>query len=444
VQSIRNWNDGKGFQLHDAPKPFAPENTVGLPMAWGVSFSHSLTGYDWPQAGRVWVQFNFYLLLVLVAFYSRYRSKSWGASLVAMACFGFLISQVPAGPYVVYGILGEIPGALIAWSALLALDSSLAPLAGVLAVLTYMTKPSYILFIPTVVMIAFLYNRRKGIYAGVLAMITGILFILAIASARGESILEYASVYFHTASRLSLQSSANLFSYYRDAGWVMIFSTLAILFIGGAGILSRWRPKKGFDRFPFTPAESAAWLFFVLGCLMYGILGRRPVTKHWFVFYNLAAAALSIRIGLWIGPWLSRKLGDNILQVALWGVVFTWVINVPPLQKQRFNQTDASACGVKEQRVLDRLLVELSQKGELNRKNLISVIDASYSMFIYELGWNPDYYFSWNEVPRPIPRWVAGDIATLNQSKPQVCSWRWRGGALGLLDCGSSSPLATK
>ena len=447
VQATRNWTLGNGFKLNGELKPFDPGLSVGLPFAWGLRIFHKLSHLDWPLAGRFFVHSCFYLFLTSIVFMTWKRSRSFLAALVALALYGFAISHVPFGGYIAFGILGEIPGALFGLAALLALDRKRPVWAGALASVAFITKPTYLFLIPAVCVVSIIYFGKRGLLTWITSGSALLAQILFLAHARSETVTEYLKAFMHFAQSDSLMNDTQvLLDYFRIAGPTVAVLTFVIFFVGIVGLILTVSKKHsvlshalGFDRFSYSASEMGSWLFLVIAILFYLVTQRKPLEKHWLVFYNLAIALFSVRVGIAVAP-LVDALSDRVLiteqtsiAVTL-GVLLTWLINVPLLNRKNFYNTPVDQCTYKEQRYLDGRLSEMKAKGQITPENLLLVIDLPHYLFLYELGFNPSYKLGWPEDPKTLPRWVVGSLPMTLPAPPQ-CVSEWKGSGLALFQC---------
>ncbi len=177
IQAIVRWAEGAGYRLHGVAKPFDPAITVGIPVAWGTAWIHQTFGVDWPQAGRLFVHGCFYALLATLVVYSLRQWRNPFAALVSLAFYGKCVSSAPAGPYLVFGLLGEIPGAWVAFFSLWALRTGAGGLAGALAILSFILKPTYAILFPAALLAQSLVAgvRREGEKSAVAFAVSGVL-----------------------------------------------------------------------------------------------------------------------------------------------------------------------------------------------------------------------------------------------------------------------------
>ncbi len=439
LQGIVNWSQGNGFKLYDMAKEFDPTMSIGHPMAWAISGLHRFAGLDWPQAGRVWVHLNFYALLILLGVWTWKRSKNSWSVVLALASIGYLFGAHPAGNYLTYGVLGEIPGALIAWVSLLMITTRRYVWAGPLAILAFFIKPSYIFFIPAVVIASFIWDRKKGLRILGSAALTGLLLLAFICFKRGETPFEYARVFLSGAKRVSETTSlgTELKFFWSLGGAVLlsIFGTVALALAGCRPLfkLKQWKWAKGVFSTPMGPAELGAWILFAFGLIHYLVFWHAPQPKHWFVFYNLGVAAACIRGSLWLGPQLAQRLDERVARTVFCAVLLTWLVNVPGRNIRDFKNTPVLGCAVKEQRALESEIIYLKNFGRLSEKNLTVNSDPALRGFLFGLGWNPKAANSWKEMPKPT-HWVAGDIATLYPLH-EDCKTYWKGKHAALAIC---------
>ena len=429
LQATYNWNNGNGYKIHENNKPFEPQITVGLPLAIGISAVKKMTNLDWPQAGRLFVHLNFYLLLLIIGFWSLKKARDWGVPLIAIALLGYLISKTPAGGYLTYGILGEIPAAVLSWISLLTLNTAFLPFSGVFAVLAYFIKPSYALIIPVICLVAFMTDRKKGLLTVGITAVTGMALLVFIALSRQETITEYLRVLSTAAAGISPGGTfERSMVFFKSLGVVSVIASILVLALGALDFGKRFRKASN-----FSPAELGAWLFFICGLFYYLVLGRDPQPKHWFVFYNIAAALLAIRVSIYFGPMLSIVFSSETVKIVFLTCTLTWLINVPPLLKQSFSKASTIGCPVKEQRLLDKTLLGLKQEARLNPENFAVIVDDASTHFLYELGFNPLYVRNWGELGSP-RTYIAGDLNSLSPWPPN-CTSKWKGNYLALLEC---------
>ncbi len=438
LQAVTNWADGKGFRTHAQLKPFDPGITIGLPMAWGATLIKKLTGLEWTQSARFWVYLNFYFLLALVTWAGIRRGRTASSGLIALALFGYAVCKAPAAPYATYGILGEIPAAVFAILALFALDGRRFVIAGLLGVIAFFIKPTFLFFIPALALAAFIaQGSRIGCRIGWRIAVTGagaiLLIWFAIAFQRGESLLEYWRTFSSTAASISLVNRPPdplpFLNYFKSAGWVTTLFSIAIVLLGISGGIKIGQKEPS----PLKASEWAAWLFFVLGVFFYLCMGAQPVPKQWFVFYLPGAAVIAIRAGTVLGPKLARLFQGEVVTGALIASCLIWMINVPSFAKREFDRTPETACPVKEQEAVDRILVDLQQKNEIAPTDVAVVAEMSWFQFPYKTGWNLAHYRSWGDLLVP-PRFVTGDLSTVLPA-PVGCKVVWKGSAVALLEC---------
>lgn len=436
LHGIVNWSSGTGFRYSEGHKLFDPTMTVGSPLAWGSAGVRALTGEAWPQAARLWVHLCFGLLCLLVAWLAAKVGRSPGSWLVALGFFGFAVSRTPGASYTVYGVLGEMPGAVAAWLSLLAIGCGrFWPIAGALAVGSYFLKPSFVLLVPAVCAAAAVLNPRRGLVTAAVAAVAGGGLLVAGAWARGQGLGDYVAELFVASRRLSLPGGdpLGLFEHWFSAGPAFALLMLAVVATGAVGRVTRT------GRLSQTPAELGAWVFFLLGCATYLVAGSRPVAKQWVVFCLPALGMLAVRLGAWLGPWLSDRIGRGVLGTAALGCVAVWLLNVPGLQRQRFRHADEAACPVKEQIAINRIMREKIDRKDAVREDFAVVAELSSSYFTYELGAPAPVFGSWAELTGPgkRARWVAGDRATLESGIPSRCRVIWKGSQMALAECGA-------
>lgn len=449
LQAIVNYADGRGFRTYQS-KVFDPGLTVGVPMAWGTQWVRSWSGEDWPQAGRLWVYFTSFLLVGLLAWAAARRSRSVMGGVATAAIFGWALANSPGGAYAVYGILGEIPAALLLWVAYLLLDQQdsrsrfYAGVAGIasaiVATWAFVLKVSFFPALPSIVlgsMWVALFHResrgRRGVFLWtVLALAVSVTAVwLWMAWARDESLTQVLRAYVLRLGNVSASEGVHTISRF--------FPKLS------SSHLAIWALALALGFRKLRAGERAAWVFTAAGVLYFFVLGRAANDKHWLVFFLSASGLVALRVGGWLGPWLECIGPRDAALGVLTASVLVWVVNVPPRERRSFSQADAHACPVKEQRAVDRELKSLLQRGELDPMKFAVVAEFSSQFFSYELGWQPKIVSSWRELGTAQPRWVAGDLQTL-QPWPSRCAPRWKGSSYALLECSpeaASSPAQT-
>jgi hypothetical protein len=435
IQAIHNWAHGNGYRVHNELKPFGPGTTVGLPMAWGTTAIQKLFRLDWPQAGRLWVHLNAVILLSAFTWIVSSRAKSALAGLVALALLGLCIDKADSGGYLLYGIFGEFPALLLAFAGMQSLNRKRLALAGILAASAYFTKPSFILFLPAVSLAALVFYRAHGLKTAASSL--GVLFLgwTGIALQRGESLPEYLGVLFSGSYAIAAAGARHpgfytLFFCFLGLG----FGAIAILFQFG-GRLKKTARLLFLDRYPFLPAELAAWIHMGAGALFFLIKGQLPIPKQWFVFYSPVAIFATARLGIWVATRLAKPSWDALLKPVFMTAIVIWVLNVPPLLRQSFRRAEITACSVKEQRHVGQVLLDLQNRGELKAGDLIGVAPFPWHFSVYELGWNPIHYTSWPGTV--LPKYVYGDLET-TAAAPASCSPIWKGSNLVVLRCQGS------
>ncbi|MBY0470293.1 hypothetical protein K2X30_03930 [bacterium] len=439
LQAIVNWSQGNGFRLFDMAKEFEPTVSIGHPMAWAITALHWLTSWDWPQAGRFWVHLNFYAFLILLGVWTWKRSKNAWSVVLALGSIGYIVGEHPAGTYLIYGVLGEIPGALVGCISLLLLNTRRYLWAGVVAVLCFFIKPSFAFLIPAVVVAAFVFDRKKGLRVLASTAASGLLLLIFICVKREETPWQYAKVFLNGAMRVSQPTSFfSELQFFWGLGFgilLSIFAAVAVGFAGSRPLLKwkQWKWAREIYSVPLSPAELGAWILLAVGLIYYIVLRHAPQPKHWFVFYCLAGVFTCVRLSIWLGLKLSQWLDVRTAQTVFLAVVATWLLNVPGKSWREFKNGSILGCPVKEQRQLESQIQYLEEFGRLSAKNLAVVTDPATSAFLFSLGWNPKSVNSWKELGKP-PHWVAGDIATLFPLH-EDCKSFWKGRYAALAIC---------
>lgn len=432
LQAFYHWFHGGGYRRYDG-LAYDPSVSVGVPMAWGTAFLHEVLRIDWPQAARLGVHLSFIGLVLWTSIWTGRRYKSWASGILCGGILALCIASFPLGPYLTYGILGEIPGAVFAWAAFLALDLRFSFLSGPIGVFAFIVKPSYAFVAPAATLAAFLKGKKQGIASALASAVLGIGYLAHVAHSREQTILEYVARFSEVSAGDSPRVPlAQTMGFFASTGWVSIVVSILALYWSLRIVLSFWRRKN-----PSVPgSELGMSLFFLSGVFYYVALARLPQPKHWFVFFVIGACLVAIRLGDRVGRFVSRFVSDRDLALVAGAACLTWLLNIPGSQIRTFKQKSELACDVKEQRKIDRFLRGLSDKGALRPGDLIEVGAISSSSFLYELGWNPPYFSSWSHVPSPRPRWITGDRASLNPW-PNGCQARVAGEYAVLLECDS-------
>ena len=428
LQAIVNKDLGKGYRLHDIDKVYYPWITAGFSLDWGTRFVHKIAPLDWPQAGRVWVQSQFLLLLLLFSFYVYQRTKNLWSVLISLSLYTFILSRYPVTPYLVYGILGEIPGAVFGFTSFWLLSSRLSFLSGIFALFCFMTKSSYAPMIPLVCVLGFFSGFKKGFTHLALTGAIVLAWLLFVATQRGESLSEYIHIFLDHVNTISSPGSLQaVLSFYQNWPFLTKLSFFLILFFGIYKMF-----KKSLNL-----TEMGAFCFFIFGVLYYLILRRNPQLKHGFIFYQFGVLFLALQIGYWAGPLLTRIFQNKLLNPLLIAMILTWTLNIPGREYKAFTKAPENACPVKEQRLIGRKVLEISKIETLSKQSFVGVTEFSSSFFLYELGWNPVYFPSWSDLPSAIeqrPKWIVGDLVTLIPL-PKNCGFEWKGSYLGLVKC---------
>ena len=128
-------------------------------------------------------------------------------------------------------------------------------------------------------------------------------------------------------------------------------------------------------------------------------------------------------------------LGEGAITAAAAAVCLTWLLIVPGTGRRAFVNAPNNSCPVKEQRHVDRMMSFLVASGQAHPGDIAAVTEFSSSYFMYETPFQPSYYSSWDKTPRPLPKWVAGDLQTIS-AWPRECAPAWRGSYLMVLKCG--------
>lgn len=436
VQAFVNWDKGQGYKAHEHIKPLDPGISAGLPMAWGTQLIRKTFHMDWPQAGRLWVYLNYHLILLALVWISVRRSKSWHGAWFALASMGLYMNLVPSGGYLIYGILGEVPGGLIAICALLCLQRFPA-IAGALAIGAFIIKPTYAMLVPAASLAALVFHGKRGLRTVLASAFAGLAWLLWVSKQRGETLAEYLAVFRYVANAISLQNeSARFWDYYLGAPPLIALTGVAFLYFMIQGLRSRWGARRlGFGERPLLPEELGAWAAVAVSAVWFLIQQRRPLAKHWFAMTLPAAFFLCVRLSVWAAPWINRKVPEDLLKPVLVTAVLTWLINVPSMQRQKFIKGPEVGCAVKEQRAVDRYLVEANRSEPVTSENLAGIVGVPSIWFVYELGINPKYYLDLNEASRPLPKWIVGETSKL-VPPPQGCEFGWKGDSFSALKCG--------
>ena len=448
MQAIYSWHQGTGFQIPSQGKPFEPNITVGIPMAWGTALVQRISHMDWGQAARLWVYLNTALLLLLIIAAVYRRTRSLAAGMFSIAALGICLGHLPAAGYILYGVLGEIPAMVFGFLALLALDRRRPAVAGILAVVAFACKPTFLFLLPAVCIASLLiYGRRAAIKTLLVSGAGLLLFWSRIASARGESLLEYLRIFRAISSAISLPNQQqSILNYFKFAGEVTTTIVALILILGFSGLILHFEGKsrksskargKISDEFSALPVitagEAGAWFFLTIAILFYLVKGASPVPKQFTVFYIPAAIFLCMRLGAAASRLMARLNLEDSVSLAFVAATLTWVLMVPGFLRREFARSPMDTCPVKEQDYIGDYFVELSKTGNLKQTDVAEVAELSHTYFLYKLPWPITQAGKWSEMGTR-PKYVAGDIKTILPAPPE-CPVLWKGSMMALVNC---------
>ena len=429
AQAAANFARGAGYRIAES-KPFDPLITVGVPVAWGASFIASLTGKSIAIAGRFFVHLTFVLILLALARSAFRAGRQWLAVPLAVGIFVYGISKTSFGSYFAFGYLGEMPAILAGVYAFRSLDERKPFRAGLAAGVVFVLKPTFLFFLPAVLLASFLTSRRDSIrtFLAMGIVLTGA--FLGIASARGENLFAYLSTFYEVSSRIARQApGGSLFELYPSTvPSRAVFAGLFVIF-GAACVAFRRKP---------APAAVAAFLLFVSSALYYLVLGVKPVEKQWDAIFALTLAGFA---PVWAATLADRFAGfapREFVRGIVLAIIATWILTVGPVARHTWLRVPETACPAKEQAAIDRRLDELSAKGEATRENTIELdTSPSYDRMAYSLAWYPAPVHHWNAVPTNM-KWVFGETRTLFP-EPSGCVADWKGENFSLLNCSGRS-----
>lgn len=418
-------------------KSFEPILTIGPPIAWGAELVHATIGralrLDWPQSARLFTQITFLLLLIVLSRRVALRSRRGIGVLLFLWIAVTWLRENPLGGYLVYGVLGEMPATLLTWLGFLSLRRKRNALfSGPLLVLAVLAKPSFLPALPAGVLAALSQGFEKGKRAMISILVSSSLAIAWVLRSRGEQFSEYWKVFSGQASSVSpVGGAAETFHYFSGYSWLILSYLIFVLVVGLQAVIVR-RRRRALDA-----TDRAALFLFAIGVLYYFVFFRLPQPKHVFVLFQTGALwgamEFSIFLARKFGPKLDRLLPEQPLRAAFAAVVLVWVLHIPSMNLRIFREAQVEVCPVKQQRELDRRFTALYRSGT-SKSEFAELTSPSSSHFLYELGFSPQSARAWSELPRPLPRYIAGDLAAM-EPLPRGCRYEWKASEMALAEC---------